>query len=751
MGTFPGATGMGFQTIARQVTGRASQDKLKFVVVDPVMSGGAVTPIGKNAKWIPIKAATDGAFALAMIRWIIENNRYNKDYLSSPNLAAAKEKGFNSWTNATHLVIDDPSHVNNRKVLRAEDLGLPVPPAPPVNPMMPAKKPDYFVVMDQVTNKPVIYSDTAEANLHYTGQVTSQDGKVIKVRTAFTFLKESAFQKDIAAYAKDCGVPESIIIEVAKEFTSHGTRVGVDGIGGSASANGMDNALALYVLPMLVGAFYKKGGLTQTAGQGSYLSFYSPTRYNLAMFPNAPQAAGAPISRTGFPYEKTTEYKNKVGRGENPYPSKFPWYTFGSNSDNQAVFSIANGYPYKAKILVNWRANALLTSPAAARKEVQELLKNVENLPLFISADAFMGEMTSLADYIIPDTTQFEEWGVPGLQANYNGKATTVRWPVVNPLTAKLADGRYACYENYLIDVAKELGLPGFGDNAIPGPNNVMYPLNNPQDFFLKTVANIAYDETPVPDISQEERKLQDLDTITAGWESSVEPEEWSKVLFVLSRGGRFAPEATGFDGDNWKYAKTAPIYIYSEALATAINSYTGKPFSGVLGWNPESFADGTPLSQAFPEEQWPFKGVSYKGKFRSATMLVNSILRELNSTNYIEINTEDALRLDLKEGDKAKIISATGSEATGIVKVRQGIAVGNIGIAFGYGHWEYGARQYQVGDQKIAGNPASGTGILLNGICLIDPTVKAGVYGFAEMLTGNASRNGGAYRIEKA
>lgn len=718
------------------------------------MSGGAVAPIGDNAKWIPIKPATDGAFALAMIRWIIENNRHNIAYLSSPNLETAKKKGFNSWTNASHLVIDDLAHPNNRKLLRAEDLGLPVPTPPLADPLQtsgPAKQADYFVVIDKTTGKPVIHTNSAEGDLLYSGEVTTQGGKSIKVRTAFLFLKESAFSKEISAYAKDCGIPENAIIEVAKEFTSHGTKVGIDGMGNTAAANGMDGAWAHYVLAILVGAFYKKGGLIPGVGGASYKNVAPGPKYNLVMFPNAPKPQGVRISRTGFPYEKTTEFKNKVAKGQNPYPSKLPWYAFGSASDNQAIFSMVNGYPYQTKILMVWMANPLFSTPGAARKEVQEQLKNVQKIPLFIAVDAFMGETTALADYIIPDTTQFESWGIPGIWGNFAGKGTTVRWPIVQPLTAKLTDGRFACYENYLIDIAKKIMLPGFGGKAIPGSDNTMYPLNSPEDFFLRAVANVAYDVTPVPDISEVEKKLQDLDAASSPWKKVLKPEEWPKVLYVLSRAGRFEPYGSGFAGDNYKYANPGCFNLYSEALATAKNSFTGKPFSGVIGWNPEAFADGTPLTQAFPEDKWPFKGASYKAKFRSATMLVNSILRELNSTNYVEINTDDAKHYGFKDGDKVKVISATGGEVTGILKVRPGIAASTIGVAFGYGHWEYGSREHQAGDKKLGGDPKRGTGILLSGISLIDPTVKDGIYGFAEMSTGIPSRNGGAYRIEKA
>lgn len=45
------------------------------------------------------------------------------------------------------------------------------------------------------------------------------------------------------------------------------------------------------------------------------------------------------------------------------------------------------------------------------RAVAEEKLKDPRRLPLFIAIDAFMNETTALADYIVPDTHNFESWG----------------------------------------------------------------------------------------------------------------------------------------------------------------------------------------------------------------------------------------------------------------------------------------------------------------------------------------------------
>lgn len=420
----------------------------------------------------------------------------------------------------------------------------------------------------------------------------------------------------------------------------------------------------------------------------------------------------------------------------------------GGASDNQALFSIINGYPYKAKIIMNWMANPLLAVPGGAREEVREALKKTENVPLFISCDIYMGEMTALADYIIPDTTPYESWGIANVEGNYAGKGNTVRWPVVEPATEKLADGRHLSFETYVIDVAKKIGLPGFGDEAIPDMDGNLLALNTREDYFVRGIANMAYDEDIVDDISQEEIDMQDLDKIASDWSDIVNKEEWPKVLNIISRGGRFEEYGEGFDGDNHKYGFETPINIYIEEFGTGRNSTTGEFYNGVPAWNKEAFSDGSLLSDVYPESEWPFKAANYKPKFRSISMLDNSPkMRDLGPQNYVEINSEDAKNLGISSMDEVKVTPATGGEFTGNALVRPGIAQGTIGVEYGYGHWEYGAKDYTVDGESQADTEGKGKGFhLMN---LLDPTVDK-VFGISESSTGGPGRNGGAYKIEK-
>lgn len=735
-GAFPGHSGKPMQAIARQMSERMKSGKLEYVVVDPVLIGGNVTPINEKGKWVPIKPGTDSAFGMAIIRWIIENKKYNEDFIASPNLDAAKEKGFNSWFDAVQLVIMDEKHENYRKKLMAGDLGLEV-----------EEGEEVFIVIDKASKEAVKHTDTKVADFLFDGEVEAKDGKKIRVKSTFVLLTEEANRYEIGQYADICGVKQEVIEEIAKKFTSHGHKAIIYGMGNTASAHGADAARMQSILNQLVGSFNLKGGMIQR--RLSYKTASAGPRYDLAKIEGKPENKAMRISRTGLKYENTSEYKNKVAKGQNPYPSKLPWSPVGSASDNQAVFSIINQYPYQAKIILNWMANPLLAVPGASRVEVIEKLKDTGVVPLFISCDIFMGEMTALADYIIPDTSPYESWGLANIEGNYAAKGQTVRWPAINPATEKV-DGRNISYETFLIDVAKNIGLPGFGEDAMADVDGKKYPLNSREDYLLKALANMAFDMDPVKDISDYDLKVQDLENAVVDWKNCISDEEWKKVLNIMAKGGRFedSPEM-GFDGERHIHGNFEVINIYSDIFGLGKNSFTGENFKPIAGYYPETLADGTDLRKMFNEEEWPLRAANYKPKFRSISLLVNSpSMRDLNKHNFIELNEEDAGKLGVKTMDKVRVVPATGGDFEGYVLSRPGIAKGTVGIAFGYGHWEYGAKDFEI-DGK-AGNSTSNAGEGVHLMGLIDPTVKEGFFAFAESSTGGPARNSGAYKIEK-
>jgi len=697
-GTAPGQAGNPYQPMIKKTNKAATEGRLQFAVVDPMLPNLT----GNKAKWIPIKPGYDGALAMGMMLWIFENKRYNEKYLSAVNKAAAGQIGYPSWTNASYLVIDDPKHPNYRKFLRASSLGI--------------GTEEDFVVIDQETLKPSTDKKSKWGQILYKGEVTDVNGNKIAVKTSLMGLKENSEKKSLQEYSEVSGVPTDKIIWLAKEFTSRGARVGTDHHGGpSMHTNGFHNSLSIILLNALVGSVNKKGGMSKSAG--GFKTFDVGPRYDLLAIPGKEKFKGVKISREKFVYENTTEYKERVARGENPYPAKGPWYPFAQAMMQEIIPASIKGYPYKAKILLNHQMNPLYTTPSLYQQDVIDGLKDPSNIPLIISIDVVMGETTAYADYVLPDTVFYESWGLPSVWNGMVNKVSATRWPVVTPKTPKLADGRYVNMETYLIDIATMIGMPGYGNKAIPGADGKVYPLNRQEDFYLRGIANIAFDETPVPNVDPNEVKLTGIDEVLKGADKSLTKEEWLKALYVLVRGGRFEPHEKAYQGDDLKYKYPKMLNIYNETIGATKNSITGEYYEGTAAYIEPAFSDGTTIKTEYPEKEWPFTLISYKSRFRSASTLANiSKLRDIKESNQIQVPRSDANRLGIHDGDQVKIVTSTG-EVSGEAKVRDGLMPGTIAIAFGYGHWEYGSKTFVVDGKEVKGNKSIGAGVALNPI----------------------------------
>ncbi|WP_258033703.1 molybdopterin-dependent oxidoreductase [Campylobacter concisus] len=110
-GTSPSNGGNPFQKQAKMLSyARGTRDDFSYAVVDPSVTNAVKYASSDKGRWIAIKPGTDSALAMAMIRWIIENEKYATNYLIQPNLGQAKLAGEIHWCNATHLVITEKGH-----------------------------------------------------------------------------------------------------------------------------------------------------------------------------------------------------------------------------------------------------------------------------------------------------------------------------------------------------------------------------------------------------------------------------------------------------------------------------------------------------------------------------------------------------------------------------------------------------------------------------------------------------------------
>lgn len=738
IGTAPANAGNPFKRQGTLLAKARTEGTLNYVVVDPVLTHADNMVAEERSRWIPIKPGTDGALAMAMIRWIMENGRFDAAFLAQPNQKLAEDAGEAAWCNATHLVVAEAGHPRQGFFLRGSDMGIAVADSDRY------KDADPFVVIDQATGQPVIHAQASGPAVLFVDQAITVGGQPLRVRSSLDLLRDSANAHTMAAYSQACGIPVEVIEGLAREFTSHGKKAAVNSHGGTMAGNGFANAFALVSLNTLIGNLNRKGGTITNAG--GFKEEEGP-RYHLAAFDGEIKPGGTFLGRN-MPYEKSSEFKRKKEAGK-PYPAEQPWYPTAPQLATEWLNSALTRYPYGVEALILWAANPVYGIPGI-RPLAEKTLGDPKVIPLVVAIDCFINESSAYADYIVPDGFMYECWGFTAAWAGVPTKTYLTRWPVVEPKMEKAADGQPASMESFFIAAAKAMNLPGFGDNAGKDAAGTPFAIHRPEDYYLRAAANLAFTgKAPVGDASDDDIMLTNVSRIMPDLKRTLKEDEVRKVAFLYTRGGRHQPAKEAWDDKDWAaWRFTKPLQVYNETVGTARDAMTGKRFAGVPAWTPPRFADGTPVRTVYSERDWPLQLISYKSPLQNSYSIGASRLRGLHPENPVAVNPADADALGIRTGDTITITTPAGS-AKAVAVVRHGVRQGVLAIEHGFGHRELGARAHQIGDRRQPHIPAIGAGICLNDLGLVDPTRTSPAV-FVDPVAGTAVRQGIPARLAK-
>jgi tetrathionate reductase subunit A len=714
-----------------RITQAVAEGKLKFVVIDP----RAQKAVAHAAKWIAPKPGTDAAIALGMIRWILEQGRYDARYLSAANKAAAKAIGEPTWSNATWLVkLDDKGFP--AKLLRASDLGLPTF-SKTVKEVTTEFDPPIALVKGVPTRIDVQSEDTPVVGDLFVN--TTLNG--IRVKSVLQLIREEANKQSLEGWAEIAGIKPEDIAWLAFEFTNHGKRAAIDiHRGVSQHTNGFYNVLAWYTLGALIGSYDWQGGLVQNSTYDARGEKAEGPFFLKELHPKKLEPFGISIIRHGVKYENTTLFEG--------YPAKRPWYYNASDVYQEVLPSAAQGYPYPIKILFHYMGSPAYALPAG-QTQIEAML-NPDKIGLIVASDIVVGETYAYADYIFPDLSYLERWEFHGSHPNVIWKTQPLRQPTIAPIPETVrvfGEEMPLSMEALLLGLAEKLGLPGFGEKGFA---NGM-PFKRPEDFYLKMVANLAYGESKdgskaVPEASDEELELFvrarrhlpasvfDLDK----WKAAIGEEHWRRAVYVMNRGGRFEDFKKAFAEDGTvahKYGKQ--INLYLEKQAGAKDAMTGKPYYPIAAYFPAYLdATGQPIADA--EEGYELTLLTHRIITMTKSRTVSNYwLLNVQPENFIAVPKEDAQRLGLRDGQMVKVVSKSNPEGVwdlgnglkkpmiGKVKVVAGLRPGNVAFSLGYGHWVYGATDLVINGQVIKGDPRRATGIHANAAMRVDPLLR--------------------------
>lgn len=697
IGTAPGASGASINRLGRAVADARVDRKAKYVCVDPILR--TVVANNTDAQWLPILPGTDTAFLYGLVRIILEKKWFDEGFLANPNENAAKKAGEINWSNATYLV--DPATMS---LADAADFGV-------------GEKGEGVVAA-----KGKLFSavKAGKAELFVSGDFKRKDGRMVRLVSSLALLRNEAMKYSVADYAKRAGVSTERMTEVARDFTHHGRKVVAVSNTGNNGADAVMSAWLICILNSLVGAHDAKGGALY--GNGAFFGFEGT--YDLGTVDGAPNQDGQMNVCRNAPYEDSTEYKTRSANGGNPYPAKhlfhpmFPGYTAGNAAE--MLIAHANGDPYRAKAFINWRSNVLFSASSIDHR-LEAVLADPKSLPLFVGIDAFVNETNKFADYIIPDRVMFEEYACDRTWGNFN-QCVVAGVPVVEMRTVKNKKGKHVSMEEFLLDCADMMKLPGFGKGAIPVKNGKAVDLLSYDDWAVRYMSNVAEQCAHLPMVTAEDRKFAALDRADAMIGTRITAKQKDAVDALLSRGGYYEADDR-YSGAFMKNGGGKFLQFFNPAVAAIRHCYSGKAYPGVPILDEPRFFNGDAWSKHWKKKDYPLLFSSYKPILRSNYSAAFDRCVEVSPENFVYMNETTAKEQGLADGDAVRIESPNGIPVEGKLKIDAGVIPGAVCIAHAYGHTAYGAEDRIVDGKLIPGIKARGRGVAVNQMIPHDPT----------------------------
>jgi anaerobic selenocysteine-containing dehydrogenase len=383
---------------------------MKVVVIDPVQAFDA----RKADEWIPIRPATDQAFALAMVRTLIE------------------EHGLVDWehiklrTNAPYLLGPDGWYVRSKTdtyddKIRKATLGKPL-------------------IWDKAEGKAKSFDDKTVKDYVIDGTYTV-DG--VQAKTVWQTFRE--FLKDYTPEwaEKITGVPATTIRRIAKEF-GEASQIG-------AAKTFYDDPDGPYTVPVRpVGVGFGKG--SQGHYHASIICRAISYLYNITGAANV-------VGSTKGSHALTTEPKPDLDGVMAPGTTSFTTYRFtyppqridqydmhplAHSGGSHVAFSILNPEKYGFE----YRIQALgfnMTNPMKNMYNPSVSEAAFKKIPFVFSIAYHFDEPTEMADIVLPEPSYLERWeffsdsddsprySLKEYMAKF-AKMNYIRQPVVEPL-----------------------------------------------------------------------------------------------------------------------------------------------------------------------------------------------------------------------------------------------------------------------------------------------------------------------------
>ncbi len=422
-------------------------------------------------------------------------------------------------------------------------------------------------------------------------------------------------------------------------------------------------SMAVHALNGIVGAVDNVGG-TQQSNKEYTTKFPKPDDFL------------DEIAKAGKKHKKI----DHRGRLEFPALNKKPG---GGVVTNNAADGILNADPNEIKVAIGYMNNFAFSCPQPERWE-----RALAKIPFLVHITTNASEFSWFADILLPDTHHmFEKWGY--VKAIGNGyRHVTLMQPIIEPV------GDYKIDETEIPWlIAEKLAEKGFSNlldhyKTYIDPETGKAPTNEKEFalYALKYATQNLWDPA----------KYKGGDKFS-GWNELIKAGVWNSDPYPYRK-----------KWSNMK-TKTKKFEFYSETLKDVLEKHAEKHNTtvdhvlevcnylarGEMVFVPhyeEAFIAGD-------EKEYPFIHVDYKSRLnregRSANCTWYHDFKDLDPgdvpwQDVAKINPRDARPLGIKNGDKVKLTSPSGS-LTCTASLWEGVRPGTIAKCYGQGHWAYG------------------------------------------------------------
>lgn len=437
---------------------------------------------------------------------------------------------------------------------------------------------------------------------------------------------------DIADYARKCGVDDELLRAAARRIGTAGCVSMFEDLGVQQAPNSTLSSYLEKLIWVLTGNFAKPGAM----GMHSWM---------------------APLARYDTNVRTTPVTGTPIFGGLVP--------------GNVIAEEIRTDHPDRFRAMIIESSN-----PVHSLADSQAFREALDALELVVVIDIAMTETGRHADYVLPATSQFEKWEATFFNLEPVRNVFHLRAPVLDPLPGTLAEPEI--YARLIRALVSDVDLAPLHDALAKSRNDFMAAMFAAmgQDKRIAGLAPYVLYEVLGPTLPDGARAAAVL------WAATHQvamryPDAMRRAghadgdaLFDAILAGRSGVVFTEEDPeDSWRYITYADKRIHAEIPALL------EPFLGLAGAAPEHTTEEFPFVLAAGERR----------SFTANTIFRDPAWRRRDAGGALRMSPDDASRLGLADGSRARVITARG-RADAVVEISDRMQPGHLSLPNGLG-----------------------------------------------------------------